>query len=265
MKEITPKDIQKKIYRLPDRPPFMLDADLAEIYHSKPNQINQAVRRNPKRFPEDFCFRLTEAEVKHLRSQSEAAISGGCHFRSQNVTAISKMSRSLPRAFTRMGANQLSAVLKSDRAAERSVMIMRAFSAIEERLLDTQKHGSLKVGPVQTINSAEDILRYFEPNYRSAPQPPAALPEKTLTLEEWAAIQEERAELYRFKCGVLGDEVEKTPLRRPITIKDRQEIIDLHRRGFRNYEISAMTGRHKATVRTVLRAAGVPPANGVRS
>ncbi|MDY0019840.1 MAG: ORF6N domain-containing protein [Anaerolineae bacterium] len=124
-KEISIKEVRQAVYVLPNRQPFMLAADLAAIYRTKRDQVTQAVRRNPKRFPPHFAFRLEPAEVELLRAQARR-----CHF--QNERDINIPAASQPLVFTRLGANMLSAVLKSDVAAERSVMIMEAFSAIEE-------------------------------------------------------------------------------------------------------------------------------------
>lgn len=117
--EITSESIHSKIIHLPDRPPIMLAEDLAEIYQTKVKRVNESVRRNPDRFPEpEFCFRLTAAEIDMVRSQ--------------NATLKEKQHLIYaPWAFTRMGANQLSSVLRSSVAARRSVQIMRAFSALE--------------------------------------------------------------------------------------------------------------------------------------
>lgn len=119
MNALTQQYIQSKILRLPSRPDFMLDFDVAELYETKTKQVNQAVKRNPGRFPQpEFCFQLTEEEWNVLRS----------HF----VTASWGGTRKPPMAFPRMGANQLSSVLKTPVAAQRSVQIARAFSTIEE-------------------------------------------------------------------------------------------------------------------------------------
>jgi len=115
---LTVKEIQGHIVHLPNRPPSMIASQLARIYEVNTSQINQAVRRNPDRFPDDFCFYATQAEVDLMVSQ--------------NVIPTGSLGGHLPRMFTRYGANQLSTVLKSKVAARRSVQIMRAFSLIEE-------------------------------------------------------------------------------------------------------------------------------------
>lgn len=115
----TISGIQARIFNLPERLPFMIASDLAEVYGTTPSRINQAVKRNPDRFPEDFMFVLTEEDIEALRSQS--------------VTA--NMSRYAPRGFTHAGALMLSAVLKTKVAAEVSVTIHRAFAAMEAQAL----------------------------------------------------------------------------------------------------------------------------------
>lgn len=257
MKELTTTDIEKEIYQLPNRPAFMLANALASIYEVKPKRIGEAVKRNPRRFPSDFCFRLEKREVDILRSQNATAVD----HRSQNVTGakmvpiIQHNNQFNPLAFTRSGANQLSAVLKSDKAAERSVMIMRAFSAIEERL---ERMAKTKMEPEDSF--AADIFRYFNPNYRPAPQLPAALPEKTIPLQDWAALQEERAELYRFKCETLAAGTKRRY--RAITPSERAEIIALKKAGMANCKIAEKVGRGKPSIRTILREAGFPPERG---
>jgi len=94
----------------------MLDADLAELYSVTTKALNQAVRRNRNRFPEDFMIRLTRAEVEDLN-------------RSQIVTGSQKHRdpRFPPYAFTEQGVAMLSSVLRSQRAVEVNIEIMRAF------------------------------------------------------------------------------------------------------------------------------------------
>ena len=64
----TTEEIQEKIYTIRGKQ-VMLDSDVAELYDTEIKKINQAVKRNIKRFPEDFCFQLTESELENLRSQ----------------------------------------------------------------------------------------------------------------------------------------------------------------------------------------------------
>lgn len=120
--------ISARIFTLPNRPPFMLAADLAEVYGTSVKALNQAVSRNPERFPEDFMFSLTDAETEALRSQ--------------NVTAntISTKVRYEPKVFTHAGAYALSAVLKTPTAAAVSVLVHRAFAAMEQRTLLELRH-----------------------------------------------------------------------------------------------------------------------------
>ena len=61
--------VRARIFTLPDRPPFMIAPDLAEVYGITTFALNQAVSRNPERFPEDFMFTFSEVETEHLKSQ----------------------------------------------------------------------------------------------------------------------------------------------------------------------------------------------------
>ena len=105
----------------------MLDSDLAVLYGVETRALNQAVRRNPDRFPEDFMFRLAAEEVALLRSQSVISSEGHGGRR-----------RSLPLAFTEQGVAMLSSVLRSPRAVQVNIEIMRAFVRLRE-LLATHK------------------------------------------------------------------------------------------------------------------------------
>ena len=94
----------------------ILDRDLAAIYGVTTGRLNQAVKRNAKRFPEDFMFRLTREEVERSRSQ----IANLNNSRGSNI-------KYLPHAFTEHGAIQASNVLNSSRAVEMGVYVVRAF------------------------------------------------------------------------------------------------------------------------------------------
>lgn len=131
--------IQARIFTLPNRPPFLIAADLAEVYGTIVKALNQAVERNLERFPEDFMFTLTEAETEVLRSQSVTA------------NTISTKVRYAPVVFTHAGALMLSAVLKTPTAAQVSVIIHRAFAAIEQATLSEVRYLLVKLRTEETI------------------------------------------------------------------------------------------------------------------
>ena len=114
----------------------ILDADLARIYGVATKVLNQAVKRNSKRFPMDFMFRLTAQEREVLRSQ--IATGPGANLRSQIVTSRSHGGRRyLPYAFTEHGAVMAANVLNSERAVAMSVYVVRAFVKLREVLAST--------------------------------------------------------------------------------------------------------------------------------
>ena len=92
----------------------MLASDLAEIYGVETRALNQAVKRNPARFPSRFMFQLTAEEVSNLKSQFVTSSWGGAR-------------RALPYAFTEHGAVMLAAVLNSQRAVQMSLHVVQAF------------------------------------------------------------------------------------------------------------------------------------------
>lgn len=98
----------------------MLDADLAELYGITTGNMNLAVRRNINRFPEDFMFKLKDEEYKNLILQTARSSWGG--------------GRYLPYAFTEHGVAMLSSVLRSPRAVQMNILIVRAFIKIREIL-----------------------------------------------------------------------------------------------------------------------------------
>jgi hypothetical protein len=99
----------------------MLDADLADLYGVETKALNQAVRRNHKRFPADFMFQLTAEEAASLRSQIVTSKGRGGR-------------RHVPLAFTEQGVAMLSSVLRSPRAVDVNIEIMRAFMRLRELL-----------------------------------------------------------------------------------------------------------------------------------
>ncbi len=102
----------------------MIDRDLAEMYGVETKVLNQAVKRNIQRFPEDFMFILSPSEAKNLRSQfvTSKIKAGGSQY--------------LPLAFTEQGVAMLSSVLRSERAIQVNIQIMRMFTRLREMLED---------------------------------------------------------------------------------------------------------------------------------
>ena len=114
----------------------LFDADLATLYGVSTKALNQAVRRNRERFPSDFMFRLTPEEWAALRSQIVTSKSSSAAMRSQIVTASKRNVGMPPYAFTEQGVAMLSSVLRSLRAVEVNIAIMRTFVQLR-RLMDS--------------------------------------------------------------------------------------------------------------------------------
>lgn len=110
--------IQHKIYEICAQK-VMLDFDLALLYNVETRVLKQAVRRNIVRFPEDFMFVLSEAEINQLVSQSV-------------IPSKSNLGGALPFAFTEQGVAMLSSVLNSEKAIEINISIIRAFVTMRQ-------------------------------------------------------------------------------------------------------------------------------------
>ena len=116
----------------------LLDADLAVLYGVQTKVLNQAVKRNLDRFPPDFMFQLTASEWAGSRSQNVTASASNPGKRSQNVTASRRNIGARPYAFTEQGVAMLSSVLRSQRAVEVNIAIMRTFVQLR-RLMDSNR------------------------------------------------------------------------------------------------------------------------------
>lgn len=114
--------IEQKIFLIRGRR-IMLDRDLAELYGVETRILNQAVKRNLNRFPEDFMFQLTPEEAVELSRSQFVTLKRG-----QNI-------KYLPFAFSENGVAMLSSVLNSERAVEVNIQIMRTFTRLREMLL----------------------------------------------------------------------------------------------------------------------------------
>lgn len=120
MNELQP--IQSKIHEIRGQR-VMLDRDLAALYQVETKVLNQAVKRNSKRFPPDFMFQLTHQEFANLKSQFVTSSWGG--------------TRKRPYAFTEQGVAMLSGLLNSDIAINANIAIMRAFVAMRNYITTT--------------------------------------------------------------------------------------------------------------------------------
>ena len=120
----------------------LFDADLAILYGVSTRALNQAVKRNLGRFPDDFMFRLTEKEWGLMRSQSVTA--SPRPMMSQIVTSSRRKLVAPPYAFTEQGVAMLSSVLRSPRAVEVNIAIMRTFVQLR-RLMDSNRHLARKI------------------------------------------------------------------------------------------------------------------------
>jgi len=116
---IPSERIVSKIYIIRNKK-VMLDRDLAVLYGVATGNLNKAVHRNMKRFPEDFMFQLNAQEFKNLKFQIGISSWGG--------------TRKMPYAFTEQGVAMLSSVLNSDRAISVNIQIIRTFTKIRELL-----------------------------------------------------------------------------------------------------------------------------------
>lgn len=145
---ITPDEvIINKIYFIRGKK-VMLDRDLAELYDVSTSNLNLAVKRNIKRFPDDFMFQLENQEVKNLMLQNAISSWGG--------------TRKAPYAFMEQGVAMLSGVLTSDIAIEVNIRIIRIFTKLREMLL-THTDLLLKLEQLekQVVQNSEDIQMIF--------------------------------------------------------------------------------------------------------
>jgi hypothetical protein len=138
----------------------ILDKDLAQLYGVQTKALNRAFLRNRERFPEDFVFQLTEKEHENLRYQFGTSKRGGRRY--------------LPYAFTEQGVAMLSGVLRSKRAVQVNVEIMRAFVRLR-RLLASNEHLAKKLDALENRYDSQfkvvfDAIRKLmtppEPNKR---------------------------------------------------------------------------------------------------
>lgn len=153
---ITTDDIRSKVYILRGQQ-VMLDQDLAEIYGYQVKNLNQQVKRNLTRFPEDFMFQLTKEEVELVKSQFVTSRNIG-YFEGQEGGR-----RKFPYAFTEQGIYMLATVLRGELAEQQSIFIMRTFREMRHYISQNQQFVTrnemeLLTAKVGTITERQDRM-----------------------------------------------------------------------------------------------------------
>ena len=139
----------------------MVDTDLAEVYGVPTKALNQAIKRNAERFPEDFMFQLTREEAYILRSQTVTL-----------KTVRGQHRKYLPYVFTEHGAIMAASVLNSSRAIEASVYVVRAFVRMREAMSSDRKL-SMRLDVLERKYASHDVrIRGIFDAIRSLMQPP---------------------------------------------------------------------------------------------
>jgi phage regulator Rha-like protein len=128
------QSIQNRIYEIRGER-VMLDFDLAALYEAETRVLNQAVKRNIKRFPADFMFQLTSVEYEMLKFHIETVKQTMSSQIVMTYPSSKRPNAALPYAFTEQGVAMLSGVLHSDKAISMNIAIMRAFVEIRKVLL----------------------------------------------------------------------------------------------------------------------------------
>jgi hypothetical protein len=157
--ELVPEEvIERKIFMIRGHK-VMLDRDLAELYGVTTAQLTRQVRRNIDRFPEDFMFQFTKEELADLMCQFGTSNWGG--------------TRKLPYAFTEQGVAMLSGILRSKRAVQVNIAIMRAFVKLK-RILSMNKELAHKLAELERKIEKHDvdIQAIFEAIRRLMAPPP---------------------------------------------------------------------------------------------
>ena len=156
---VTVQLIERRIHVIRGQK-VMLSPDLAELYQVEPRSLVQAVKRNIDRFPSDFMFQLTTEEFQNLKSQIVISSWGGAR-------------RATPYAFTELGVAMLSSVLKSARAVQMNIQIMRAFVHLRE-LLATNKDLAARIEKIETTQKQHtSVLTVVVEEIKKLKAPPA--------------------------------------------------------------------------------------------
>lgn len=139
----------------------MLDRELAELYQVKPIALRQQVKRNQDRFPEDFMFQLTEKEADLLVSQSV-------------IPSKQSLGGHLPYVFTQEGVAMLSSVLRSKRAIQVNVAIMRAFVRLRQMLESNEELNRKFAAVIRKLGEHDKYFKVVFDELDKLSNPPAS-------------------------------------------------------------------------------------------
>ena len=163
-------NIESMIHVIRDKQ-VMLDRDLAVLYGVETRRLNEQVRRNTERFPEDFMFQLTKDEALSSRSQFAILNETLSSSRSQIVTLKNGRGSNikyLPYAFTESGIAMLSSVLRSPTAIEVNIRIMRAFVAMRHFLANNaqvfQRLANIEYHQIETDRRIDEVFKRLDAN-----------------------------------------------------------------------------------------------------
>lgn len=149
----------------------MLDFDLAELYGVPTKVLNQSVRRNLERFPLDFMFQLNRQEFKNLRSQFVTSSWGGIRY--------------LPYAFTELGVAMLSSVLKSEKAIQTNIAIMRAFVDLRHYAMSFAELAEKVLAHDKELADVNEVLKWLGEENQARADDIAALQAGNASSEDW--------------------------------------------------------------------------------
>jgi hypothetical protein len=162
MTQLVPVERVERLIHLVRGEKVLLDADLAVLYGVATGALNRAVKRNVSRFPSDFMFQLTIVEAQILKCQIGISSSGHGGRR-----------RSVPYAFTEEGVAMLSSVLRSERAAQVNVVIMRAFVGLRRMLVANEAFAHKLAELERKIEGHDTNIRTLFDAIRELAAPPA--------------------------------------------------------------------------------------------
>ena len=165
--------IQTKIFKIRGQL-VMLDFDLAELYEVETRVLNQAVKRNIRRFPEDFMFQVSREEYTFLRSQIVTLEKGRGKFSKYN-----------PLAFTEHGVAMLSGILNSPKAIETNISIIRAFVALRRYAMTFDELAAKIISHDKELADINEVLRWLGEENQTRTDEIAALQNDREKPDDW--------------------------------------------------------------------------------